>query len=333
MNPYQILRPLLFKLDAECAHNLTLNLLQKAPFLAPKYQHQDPISLMGLTFPNRLGLAAGLDKNGVAIKAFDRMGFGFIEIGTATPKAQEGNPKPRLYRVKEQQAIINRMGFNNLGIENLIKNLIKAKTKTQALIGVNIGKNKNTANENAIDDYLFAMRHAYPYADYISINISSPNTQGLRALQEKSALSQLLNHLKNEQIKLKNQHQRHCPLVLKIAPDNNEQQIKEICQAVKDEQIDGIIATNTTIDKSALGTHPLAKQEGGLSGAPLYKISTEILKQIRSHLPNIPLIASGGVMQAEDYQEKRQAGADLVQIYTGLIYQGPKLIKDCLKTP
>lgn len=329
-NLYAALRPLLFKLDAEQAHELTLSLLSKYPFFLPHQSCDAPIELMGIRFRNRLGLAAGLDKNGIAIAAFDRMGFGAIEVGTVTPKAQSGNDKPRLFRLPEHQAIINRMGFNNLGVAALVAKVAAIKSQTHATIGINLGKNKLTPNEQALEDYRFGMESAYAYADYLTINISSPNTAGLRDLQHGDALKTLLNGLKQVQADCEKHHQRYVPLVVKIAPDNDEQSLRNICQAIAAAGIDGIIATNTTIDKSSVSTHRYGKEEGGLSGAPLTARSTQILQQIRAELPHIALIAAGGVMSGADFSAKRKAGADMVQIYTGLIYRGPTLIKECL---
>ncbi|UJF24930.1 quinone-dependent dihydroorotate dehydrogenase [Suttonella sp. R2A3] len=297
----------------------------------PLFTHRDPITLMGLRFPNRLGLAAGLDKNGVAVDAFARMGFGFIEVGTVTPLAQPGNPKPRLFRLPEHQAIINRMGFNNHGIDALLNNLRRSAQQRDTLLGINLGKNKHTPNERALDDYLIGLNKAYPSADYLTINISSPNTAGLRDLQHGQALGDLLTGLKQAQTKAQEQHGRYVPLVVKIAPDNDDQALREMLTIISDSGIDGIIATNTTLDKSRVRTHKYADQEGGLSGAPLTEHSTQIIHSIRGQLPDIALIAAGGVMSATDYQDKLAAGADLVQVYSGLIYHGPRLVRECLQ--
>lgn len=333
MNPYPHLRPLLFCLNPEIAHNLTLQILSRAAVFIPRIKAGNPIHLLGHTFPNRLGLAAGLDKNAVAISAFDRLGFGFIEVGTATPRPQSGNPKPRLFRLPEHQAIINRMGFNNDGVVALCQQVAAVKKRTRALIGINIGKNKLTPNERAADDYLIAMSTAYPYADYLAINISSPNTVGLRDLQHGAALCELLQRLKTERDKLSAVYEKTVPLLVKIAPDNERDQLDEMLSIIEDSGIDGIIATNTTLDKTAVTGHRYADEQGGLSGKPLTEKSTKIIAHIRERLPNLPLIASGGVMSADDYYAKLEAGADLVQIYSGLIYHGPQLIKDCLRMP
>lgn len=328
---YSALRPLLFRLDPEQTHEMTLALLSRFPCLITRQEVRQPIKLMGLDFPNRLGLAAGLDKNGIAIAAFDRMGFGFIEVGTVTPRPQKGNEKPRLFRLPEHQAIINRMGFNNAGVTALVEKVAAAKANSRALIGINLGKNKDTPNENALEDYRIGMEAAYAQADYLCINISSPNTAGLRDLQHGEALKQLLNGIKEAQSRCQTQHQRYVPIVVKIAPDNDDAALQSICRSIADAGIDGIIASNTTIDKSAVQTHRHGNQQGGLSGAPLTRRSTQMLQLIRAELPHIPLIAAGGVMSGADFAAKLAAGADLVQIYTGLIYRGPSLIRECLQ--
>ena len=330
MNPYHLARPLLFRLDPEKAHDLTLAALARCPTLMPKMQGGQPVELLGLTFPNRLGLAAGLDKNGVAISAFDRAGLGFIEIGTVTPRPQPGNDRPRLYRLPEHQAIINRMGFNNDGIDALIAR-VAATPRPRAILGINLGKNKNTPNEQALSDYLTGIQKAWAHADYLAINISSPNTAGLRDLQHGAALRTLLTGIKSEQQRLAASTQKHVPIVVKIAPDLDDDALNDLLDTIAVCGIDGIIATNTTLDKSAVAAHPHGGEQGGLSGAPLTAKSTAILTKIRARLPEIPLIAAGGVMNAADMQAKLDAGADLVQIYTGLIYHGPQLIRDCLR--
>ena len=332
---YKLIKPLLFRCDPETSHNLTLTSLSKCPWLAPEFHHNQPTQCMGLTFPNRLGLAAGLDKNAVAIPAFARMGFGFIEVGTVTPRAQPGNPKPRLFRLPEEHAIINRMGFNNNGIESLCANVSKARQRLDQrqqppLIGINLGKNKDTANESALDDYLIGLNAAYSLADYLTINISSPNTVGLRDLQHGKALADLLGGLKAAQSERHKQSGRYVPLVVKIAPDNDEEALEQMLDVIKYSGVDGIIATNTTLDKSSVANHPHGNEQGGLSGAPLSERSTAIIAQIRERLPDITIIAAGGVMTAADYRDKLAAGADLVQIYSGFIYRGPQLIQECL---
>ena len=330
MNPYHLARPLLFRLDPEKAHDLTLGALARFPTIMPKGQGGQPVELLGLTFPNRLGLAAGLDKNGVAISAFDRSGLGFIEIGTVTPRPQPGNDRPRLYRLPEHQGIINRMGFNNDGIDALITR-VTATSRPRAILGINLGKNKNTPNEQALDDYLIGIQKAWAHADYLAINISSPNTAGLRDLQHGAALRTLLTGIKSEQQRLAASTQKHVPIVVKIAPDLDDDALNDLLDTIAACGIDGIIATNTTLDKSTVASHPRGSEQGGLSGAPLTTRATAILTKIRVRLPSIPLIAAGGVMSAADMQVKLDAGADLVQIYTGLIYHGPQLIRDCLR--
>ena len=330
MNPYDYLRPLLFRLDPERAHNRTLALLARMPVFMPRGTGGKPVELMGLTFPNRLGLAAGLDKNGVAVSAFDRAGFGFIEVGTVTPRPQPGNPRPRLFRLPEFDAIINRMGFNNLGIDALTARLA-ATPKPRALLGINLGKNKDTPNEAALEDYRIGLQKAWAHADYLTINISSPNTAGLRDLQHGAALRELLAGIKAEQQRLADETARRVPVVVKIAPDLDDIALHATLDTIAEANIDGIIATNTTLDKTAVASHRHGDEAGGLSGAPLTAASTAIVKKIRAHLPGIALIASGGVMTAADMQAKLDAGADLVQIYSGLIYHGPQLVRDCLR--
>ena len=330
MNPYDYLRPLLFRLDPERAHNRTLALLARMPVFMPRGTGGKPVELMGLTFPNRLGLAAGLDKNGVAVSAFDRAGFGFIEVGTVTPRPQPGNPRPRLFRLPEHEAIINRMGFNNLGIDALTARLA-ATPKPRALLGINLGKNKDTPNEAALDDYRVGLQKAWAHADYLAINISSPNTAGLRDLQHGAALRDLLAGIKAEQQRLADETARRVPVVVKIAPDLDDVALHATLDSIAEAGMDGIIATNTTLDKTAVASHPHGGEQGGLSGAPLTAASTAIVKKIRAHLPQMALIAAGGVMRAADMQAKLDAGADLVQIYSGLIYHGPRLVRDCLR--
>ena len=330
MNPYDCLRPLLFRLDPERAHDRTLALLARMPVFMPRGTGGKPVELMGLTFPNRLGLAAGLDKNGVAVSAFDRAGFGFIEVGTVTPRPQPGNPRPRLFRLPEHEAIINRMGFNNLGIDALTARLA-ATPKPRALLGINLGKNKDTPNEAALDDYRIGLQKAWAHADYLTINISSPNTAGLRDLQHGAALRDLLTGFKAEQQRLADETARRVPVVVKIAPDLDDVALHATLDTIAEANMDGIIATNTTLDKTAVASHRYGGEQGGLSGAPLTAASTAIVKKIRAHLPQMALIAAGGVMRAADMQAKLDAGADLVQIYSGLIYHGPQLVRDCLR--
>jgi len=332
MNLYPFFRPLLFSLNPETAHEVTLKLLKVAsdsglskllyPAIADK-----PVTVMGLSFKNPVGLAAGLDKNGDYIDALAAIGFGFIEIGTVTPRPQPGNPKPRLFRLPEYNAIINRMGFNNLGIDHLLEQV--KNSPYQGILGINIGKNFDTPIANAADDYLIGLRKAYPHASYITINISSPNTQNLRQLQQGDEIKNLIAQLKEEQLKLQQKHSRYVPLVLKIAPDLTDEEIRHIGRLLLEYVIDGVIATNTTIARDAIANHPLANETGGLSGAPVKKKSTYVVRGLASELGGkIPIIAAGGILNAEDAQEKIAAGASLVQVYSGLIYRGPELVAD-----
>ncbi len=332
MNIYPSVRPLLFKLDPEIAHHATLSLLKTAHttglnrFLVKPTEHQ-PVSVMGLNFKNPVGLAAGLDKNGDYIDALAALGFGFVEIGTVTPRAQPGNPKPRMFRLPEHHAIINRMGFNNLGIDHLVDQVKRCQYK--GILGINIGKNADTPIEKATDDYLICLRKAYPVASYITINISSPNTKNLRQLQQGEEIKNLLGTLKEKQAKLQTEFNRYVPLVVKIAPDLTPDEISHIARLLLDLELDGVIATNTTISRDKISGHPLAEEKGGLSGAPVKHSSTAVVATLSDALNGkIPIIAAGGIMSAEDAQEKIAAGASLVQIYTGLIYQGPELISD-----
>lgn len=329
---HDLIRPLLFKLDAEQAHHLALNaLIISGRFnLAPRINARvKPCQLMGLSLPNPVGLAAGLDKNAEAIDGLAALGFGFIEVGTLTPRPQDGNPKPRLFRSPEHQAIVNRMGFNNYGIDAALRNIERAQYR--GVLGINIGKNASTPIENAVDDYLICLQKAYAYASYITINISSPNTKNLRALQGGDELSRLLGCLKDKQQQLQAIHGKYVPLAVKIAPDLEEAQIADIAHVVRESQIDGIIATNTTINKTALGASPLAQEEGGLSGAPVREPSNMVLKQLVNELSgSIPVIGVGGILSGEDAKEKINLGASAVQLYSGLIYRGPELVKECL---
>jgi dihydroorotate dehydrogenase len=286
---------------------------------------------MGIEFPNSVGLAAGLDKNGVVIDGMAALGFGFIEIGTVTPRPQPGNPKPRLFRVKEAQGIINRFGFNNLGVGQLIRNVQAAKYR--GVLGINIGKNFDTPNEGAVDDYLIGLRKVYPYASYIAVNISSPNTKNLRQLQEKEALDVLLSTLKAEQKILADQYGKYVPIALKIAPDLDAQQIIEIADLLKKHAFDGVIATNTTLDRDAVKGLPNAAETGGLSGAPVRQKSTQVIQQLSQQLAGeLPIIGVGGILSGADAVEKIAAGASLVQLYSGLIYRGPQLIHDVCRS-
>ena len=333
---YTLLRPLLFKFDAEKSHHLAFKLahlaydLKLLPQVSSSAQsHQ----LMGLTFPNRVGLAAGLDKNGEHIDVLARLGFGFIEIGTVTPRPQNGNPQPRLFRLPEANAIINRMGFNNLGVDNLIENVkLSHFAQNGGIIGINIGKNADTPIENAVDDYLIGLSKVYAHASYITVNISSPNTKNLRDLQSQDALDALLGQLKQSQLQLADAHHKYVPMTLKIAPDVDDEQIVTIAELLKQHKIDGVIATNTTLDKTAVQHLPNGAEMGGLSGEPVRNKSTEVIQKLQQQLKGeVPIIGAGGILNGSDAVQKINAGADLVQVYSGLIYQGPSLVKNCLQ--
>lgn len=332
MNLYPLLRPLLFSLDPETAHAVTLKLLKMGdttgltqliqPTLADK-----PVTVMGLAFKNPVGLAAGLDKNGDYIDGLASLGFGFLEIGTVTPRPQAGNPKPRLFRLPEHQAIINRMGFNNLGIDHLLEQV--QQCAYQGVLGINIGKNADTPIENATNDYLIGLRKAYPHASYIAINISSPNTKNLRQLQQGDEIKGLISALKEQQLKLQQQHGRYVPMALKIAPDLKDEEISHIATLLSEFSIDAVIATNTTIARDKIAGHPLAQETGGLSGAPVKQQSTYVVRALAAELNGrLPIIAAGGIFSADDAKEKLAAGASLVQLYSGLIYRGSQLIAD-----
>ncbi|MEO7099771.1 MAG: quinone-dependent dihydroorotate dehydrogenase [Luteolibacter sp.] len=331
---YPIVRAGLFRLDAEVAHHVSmagLRIAEKSGLLglvSPADELISPVEVMGLKFPNRVGLAAGLDKEGNTIDALGRLGFGCVEIGTITPRPQAGNPKPRLFRLIDHEAIINRMGFNNPGIDVGVENVRRAKS-FGGIVGFNIGKNKDTPNENAADDYLACLRKAYPVADYIAVNLSSPNTPGLRDLQGAEASARLLETLKKEQQKLATEHGKHVPLLFKVAPDLDETHIRDLSQVFLDGGLDGLIATNTTLDREKVAGHPRAAEAGGLSGKPVFEKSTTALRLFSSHLGGrIPIIGVGGISTLEEAQEKIRAGATLVQIYTSFIYQGPKLVHE-----
>lgn len=339
---YQLIRNLLFRMPPETAHDLTLRLLalsQKFGIsqMISSQPTPQPTQLMGLTFPNPVGLAAGLDKNGHCIAGLASLGFGFLELGTVTPKPQPGNPQPRLFRLPEEQAIINRMGFNNAGVEALLGNYLQFKTTLasegnliyQCPVGINVGKNLSTSVEDAHRDYARCIRLVYPHADYITANVSSPNTPGLRNLQFGDAMKFLLNVIKETQLQMSEVHNRYVPIAVKIAPDMEEKEIRFVAETLKSFSVDAVIATNTTIDRSVISGHPLAHEQGGLSGAPLRERSTAVVKAMCSELgDSMPIIAAGGIHSGQDAVEKIKAGAKLVQIYTGFIYQGPALIKE-----
>ncbi|OEY95504.1 dihydroorotate dehydrogenase (quinone) [Acinetobacter proteolyticus] len=328
---YSLARPLLFTLAPERAHELTLSMLDKAHKLG--FMHQKvaakPVTCMGIEFPNPVGLAAGLDKNGAHIDALAALGFGFIEIGTITPRPQAGNPLPRLFRIPQAKAIINRMGFNNDGVDKLIENVKASKFK--GVLGINIGKNADTPVEDAVSDYLICLEKVYNYASYITVNISSPNTKNLRSLQSGDALTELLQTLKDRQLELADQYNHYVPLVLKVAPDLSSEDIHFIAAQLLQFKIDGLIVTNTTLGRDGVENLPNGNEAGGLSGAPVFEKSTECLRQFAEVLVGqIPLIGVGGILAGEQAVAKQQAGASLVQVYSGLIYTGPTLVKDCV---
>lgn len=333
---YTLARPFLFGFDPEHAHELTLDALartQNTPlacaYAAPRVD--DRLTLAGLRFPNRIGLAAGLDKNARCIDAFAAMGFGFVEVGTVTPKPQPGNPKPRMFRLPEHNAIINRLGFNNEGVDALVRNVEKSRRKGDGILGINIGKNKDTPNDSAERDYLVCLERVYPLADYITVNISSPNTAGLRELQEEQALRRLVSTLREAQERFAAQHGKRVPMLVKVAPDLSDDDIDACARVLGDLQVDGVIATNTTTSRISVQGHPLAGETGGLSGGPLMDKSTAVLRMLRTRLPEaIPLIGVGGILGGADAAKKMAAGASLVQVYTGLIYRGPKIIDECI---
>ena len=333
---YALARPLLFCLDAESAHNLTLPTLRRAAalgltglFAKPA---ADPRTVMGINFANPVGLAAGLDKDGSYIDGLAALGFGFIEVGTVTPRAQPGNPKPRIFRLPAAQAIINRMGFNNGGVDAFVANVQASRfyQSQQGVLGLNIGKNLDTPIERAAEDYLHCLEKVYPYASYVTVNISSPNTKNLRQLQGASELDALLSQLKDSQQRLADRHKRYVPLTLKIAPDIDAEQIKNIADALLRHKIDGVIATNTTISRDAVTGLQHGDETGGLSGAPVFELSNRVVRTLKAELGDaLPIIGVGGILSGSNAQAKMQAGAALVQLYSGLIYRGPNLIKEC----
>ena len=334
MNLYPLLRPALFSLEPELAHHVTLKLLKLADVtglsaLSKVSSDNKPVNVMGLEFKNPVGLAAGLDKNGDYIDALAGLVFGFLEIGTVTPRAQPGNPKPRLFRLPEHEAIINRMGFNNFGVDHLIEQVKKANYT--GVLGINIGKNADTPIKNATEDYLIGLRKSYALASYITLNISSPNTKNLRQLQQGDEIRTLLSAMKEEQLVLQQSHKKYTPLVVKIAPDLDDSEILHIAKLLLEFDIDGVIATNTTISREAIQGHKFAEETGGLSGAPVKDKSTYVVAGLSSELNGkMPIIAAGGILSGQDAKDKLTAGASLVQVYSGLIYRGPQLIEDIL---
>ena len=333
---YPAIRKVLFQFDAETIHELTIKGLKNTgstPLNAFYKQRvtDKPVSVMGIKFPNPLGLAAGLDKNGECINAFAAMGFGFIEVGTITPRPQPGNDKPRIFRLPQASAIINRMGFNNKGVDYLVDQVRKAKFN--GVLGINIGKNKDTPDENAKDDYLHCMRKVYNFATYITVNISSPNTPGLRSLQYGDALNELLAALKVEQEQLAKQYNKYVPIAVKIAPDLTEEEVVSIAKSLIDNNIDGVIATNTTLSREGVEGLEHGNEQGGLSGQPVKDKSTTVIKLLAIALDGkLPIIGVGGIASSDDAKEKLAAGASLVQIYTGFIYQGPPLVKEIVNS-
>jgi dihydroorotate dehydrogenase len=331
---YDLLRPLLFALDAETAHGLTLYGLDVAHrselmrFVA-RPADELPVEAFGIRFPNPVGLAAGLDKNADHLDALGALGFGFVEVGTVTPRPQLGNPKPRLFRLPQHEAIINRMGFNNAGVDALVRNVDKSGYR--GVLGINIGKNKDTPNEHAVDDYLLCLERVYDRAAYITVNISSPNTQGLRDLQEEATLHRFISTLRERQEQLGSQGGTRKPMLLKIAPDLSEQEQDGIAETLLATGIDGVICTNTTIDHSLVADDPRGSETGGLSGKPLFALSTDVLRGMRRRLgERVPIVGVGGILDGSDAAEKLDAGAALVQLYSGLIYRGPRLIAECV---
>ncbi len=338
--PYALTRPFLFGLDPEAAHDLTLGALariQHTPLVCAVSQARvdDPVTVAGLAFPNRVGLAAGLDKNGRCVDAFGAMGFGFIEVGTVTPLAQSGNPKPRMFRLPEAQALINRLGFNNEGLDAFLRN-VQRQTRFRrrgGILGLNIGKNAATPIERAVDDYLLCLDGVYPHADYVTVNISSPNTKNLRELQSDAALDALLGAIQARKAELARRHGRQVPVFVKIAPDLDDAQVQVIANTLKANGMDGVIATNTTIARDKVAHLAHGQEAGGLSGAPVFEASNRVIAQLRAALgPAMPIIGVGGVMSGADALAKRQAGADLVQLYTGFIYRGPGLVPEAAKS-
>ncbi len=332
---YSLAKSLMFRMDAERSHNLALGGMNVAaamglPTILGAETLEAPVEVMGIRFPNPVGLAAGLDKNGTAIDGLAAMGFGFIEVGTVTPRPQLGNPKPRLFRIPEHNAIINRMGFNNAGVDALLANIDRARY--DGVLGINIGKNKDTPNEQANDDYLLCMRKVYSRASYITVNVSSPNTPGLRTLQFGESLENLLEALKNEQARQANLHDRYVPIAVKIAPDMTEEEIEMVAASLKTYEMDGVIATNTTLSREGVEDSPLQGEAGGLSGAPVRNKSTKVIRVLSKSLSgSVPIIGVGGITEGFDAAEKIEAGASLVQVYSGFIFKGPSLVSDSVR--
>jgi len=329
LNTYRFIRPLLFQLAPETAHKFTLTLLNTAyrcKLIKPKIYKGSGIKILDMQFPNRVGLAAGFDRNGEYIDALSTLGFGFIEIGSVTPKPQPGKPKPRIFRLPTQHALINRVGFASKGVDYVLGQL--KKTKYRGILGINIGKNLDTPTEHAIDDYIICMQKLYPYANYLTINVSSPNTEGLRDLQQQNHLYQLLSTLKAEQHILTGRHHRYVPLFVKLSPDLDEKQIAEIAEVIQMCKVDGIIITNTSLQRPLPEDCKHKDEQGGLSGRPITELSLKVLQNFTKQLKHdIPIIALGGIYDEKSAYDRIASGASLFQVYTGLIYQGPKLIK------
>ena len=335
---YKLLRPILFLLPAELSHDLallSLSIVNKLGLLRQSntVNEDSAVTVMGIEFPNRVGLAAGLDKNGKYLHALSKFGFGFVEIGTVTPKAQPGNAKPRLFRIPQGKAIINRMGFNNHGIDNLIQNVNLAKDAGfDGVLGINIGKNLSTDVEDAVSDYLIGLRQAYFYADYITVNISSPNTPGLRSLQYGEELNRLLAKIKKEQMSLSLEFKKYVPIAIKVAPDLSDEEIKDVAESLLNNNIDCLIATNTTLSKTVVASFKHGDEAGGLSGEPVRDASTKVIAEFHKYLQEqIPIVGVGGIASTADAKAKLDAGAALVQVYSGLIYEGPSLVKRILQ--
>lgn len=335
---YPLARPALFAMDAETAHEVTLSGLQRAYECGAtrKLMHAQPkapSTLMGMQLANPIGLAAGLDKNGAYIDALGNLGFGFIEVGTVTPRAQPGNPKPRMFRLPRANALINRLGFNNQGLDAFLANVQRSRWRKQGgILGLNIGKNADTPIERAADDYLIGLEGVYPHADYVTVNISSPNTKNLRALQSGDELSALLAQLADKRRALEDQHQRRVPMAVKIAPDLTQEQIDAIADTLPRHGIDGVIATNTTLSRDSVAGQAHADEAGGLSGAPVHELSLKVIRRLKEQLGNsLAIIGVGGVLSGQQAREKMAAGADAVQLYTGLIYRGPALVAECVR--
>ena len=326
MSAYALARPFLFSLDPETAHRVALELSR---FRLRASIPDRPVTAMGLHFPNPVGLAAGLDKDAAYIDGLARLGFGFIEVGTVTPRAQPGNPRPRIFRIPQRDALINRFGFNNVGVDAFLSNV--ARSRWRGILGINIGKNFDTPVERAADDYALCLEKVYGAASYVTVNISSPNTRGLRDLQRERQLEELLDRLSHARERLARSYGKRVPLVLKVAPDLEREQIRGIAEAVLRHRFDGLIATNTTVSRDGVEGLPHAEEAGGLSGAPVFRKSTEVLAAFHELLAGkVALIGAGGILSRGDARKKADAGADLVQLYTGLIYRGPALVRECV---